>query len=178
MPVQPTVSPACSASGHSSAPSQARLLSALATLRDALTPDMALNVPAVLDRSALLDLLSVLTTNTPAPTTCDRPSVDLDDLTNGELAVAIHAAGIPANWRTLSVDQVKDMALAGIARLGLDGIRRLDREARALNLQPRTPANVQARRRIWGSGRMAQTATDLAFEVTSRSPRLARAVAR
>ena len=71
MPVQPTVHPALCASGHSSALSDARLLSALATLRDALAPGEALNLPAVLDRTALLDVLSVLTTNatTPAPTT-------------------------------------------------------------------------------------------------------------
>lgn len=69
MPVQRTVHPALCASGHSSALSEARLLSALATLRDALAPGKALNLPAVLDRTALLDALSVLTTNatTPAP---------------------------------------------------------------------------------------------------------------
>ncbi|WP_225853664.1 hypothetical protein [Micromonospora sp. AMSO31t] len=71
MPVQPTVHPALCASGHSPALSDARLLSAVATLRDALAPGKALNLPAALDRTALLDVLSVLTTNaiTPAPTT-------------------------------------------------------------------------------------------------------------
>jgi hypothetical protein len=58
--------------------SEARLLSALATLRDVLTPGEALNVPAVLDRSALLDVLSVLTTDpattTPVPVP-NRPTV-------------------------------------------------------------------------------------------------------
>lgn len=68
MPVQPTVSPARSASGNCSALSQARLFSAVATLRDALAPDVALDVPAVLDRSALLDVLSVLFTSTTTPT--------------------------------------------------------------------------------------------------------------
>jgi hypothetical protein len=54
--------------------SEARLLSALATLRDALTPGEALNVPAVLDRSALLDVLSAFTTNDSAPTTVPAPT--------------------------------------------------------------------------------------------------------
>ncbi|MFE9207012.1 hypothetical protein [Micromonospora sp. NPDC007230] len=76
MPVQPTVHPALCASGNSSALSDARLLSALATLRDALAPGKALNLPAVLDRAALLACLSVLTTNpttVPAPDTFTRP---------------------------------------------------------------------------------------------------------
>jgi hypothetical protein len=73
MPVQRTSVPARSASGQSSAPSQARLLSAVATLHDALTPGQALNVPAVLNRSALLDLLSVLVTNASAPTPVPAP---------------------------------------------------------------------------------------------------------
>ncbi|MEV0154136.1 XRE family transcriptional regulator [Micromonospora sp. NPDC050686] len=68
MPVQPTVHPAHRASGNSSALSDARLLSALATLRDALAPGKALNLPAVLDRTALLDVLSVLCTNATTPT--------------------------------------------------------------------------------------------------------------
>ncbi|MGN9894037.1 hypothetical protein ACTMS9_25040 [Micromonospora sp. L31] len=69
MPVQRTVHPALCASGHSSALSEARLLSALAALRDVLAPGKALNLPAVLDRTALLDALSVLATDatTPAP---------------------------------------------------------------------------------------------------------------
>ena len=130
-----------------------------------------------LDRSVLLDVLSVLVTNASTSATCDRSSVDLDGLTEGELAVAIHAAGIPANWRTLSVDQIKSLALAGIAWLGLDEIRRLNRETRALNLQPRTPANTKALRRLWTSARLQQTATDLAFRSRSATS-VARAVAR
>jgi len=74
MRVQPTRNPARPASGHSPAMSEARLLSALATLRDALTPGQALDVPAVLDRSALLACLSVLTTNVPAPTPVPAPA--------------------------------------------------------------------------------------------------------
>lgn len=68
MPVQRTVHPAHCASGHFPVLSDARLLSALATLRDALAPGKALNLPAVLDRTALLDVLSVLCTNATAPT--------------------------------------------------------------------------------------------------------------
>lgn len=74
MPVQPTVLPARGASGRFPAVSEARLLSALATLRDALTPDEALDVPAVLDRSALLACLSVFTTDTPTPTPTCTPA--------------------------------------------------------------------------------------------------------
>lgn len=73
MPVQPTVHPAHCASGHSSALSDARLLSALATLRDALAPGKALNLPAVLDRTALLACLSVLGTNPTTSTTVPAP---------------------------------------------------------------------------------------------------------
>ncbi|RZU72531.1 hypothetical protein EV384_0902 [Micromonospora kangleipakensis] len=72
MPVQRTVHPAHCASGHSSALSDARLLSALATLRDALAPGEALNLPAVLDHTALLACLSVLGTNS-TPTTVRAP---------------------------------------------------------------------------------------------------------
>ncbi|KAB1110179.1 XRE family transcriptional regulator [Micromonospora aurantiaca] len=72
MPVQPTVHPAVCASGHSLALPDARLLSALATLRDALAPGEALNLPAVLDRTALLDALSVLTTNATTPASATR----------------------------------------------------------------------------------------------------------
>jgi hypothetical protein len=80
MPVQSTstVVPARCAPGLSSAPSQARLLSAVATLRDALAPDVALNVPDVLDETALLACLSVIVINTPtnlvAPASCPNPA--------------------------------------------------------------------------------------------------------
>lgn len=73
MPVQRTVHPALCASGHSPALSDARLLSAVATLRDALAPGKALNLPAVLDRTALLDVLSVLLTNALTPTPVPAP---------------------------------------------------------------------------------------------------------
>ncbi|MDG4794414.1 hypothetical protein [Micromonospora sp. WMMD1082] len=48
----------------------------MATLRDALAPGKALNLPAVLDEAALLACLSVLTTNpttVPAPDSTLRP---------------------------------------------------------------------------------------------------------
>lgn len=69
MPVQPTHVPARSASGQPSAASEARLLSAVATLRGALAPDVAREPSTVVDRAALLDLLSVLSTTTPTPVT-------------------------------------------------------------------------------------------------------------
>lgn len=77
MPVQPTVHPAHRASGNSSVLSDARLLSALATLRDALAPGKALNLPAVLDEAALLACLSVIATDTttaPVPASFYRPA--------------------------------------------------------------------------------------------------------
>lgn len=179
MPVQPIPVPAGYASGHSPAPSQARLLSALATFADVLAPGEALNLPAVLDRSALLDALSMLTTDTTTRTATphvaprrplDRIAVTallLDDMTNGERAVAIHAAGIPANWRILPVDQITDLALTGIARLGLPTIRRIDGRSRELNLSPQlSPSDEAELRRIWTSERLHQAATDLAWRLS------------
>lgn len=183
MPVQPTVHPARCASGHSPAPSEARLLSALATLRDALAPDVALNLPAVLDEAALLACLSVLTNTTPtsAPATdpAPRPTLDrvavtallIDGMSNGERAVAIHAAGIPTKWRTLSVDQITNMALTGLARLGLPEIRAIDCYSRELALRSESAATRAELRRIWTSHRLHQAATDLAFHLRTHARR-------
>ncbi|MEV4202262.1 XRE family transcriptional regulator [Micromonospora globbae] len=49
-------------------------MSALATLRHALAPGKALNLPAVLDRTALLDVLSVLCADA-ATATASAPAV-------------------------------------------------------------------------------------------------------
>ncbi|MEO3776312.1 hypothetical protein ABGB16_05550 [Micromonospora sp. B11E3] len=187
MPVQPTVHPALCASGNFSALSDARLLSALATLQDALAPGKALNLPVVLDRTALLDVLSVLATNTPAATAVPTAGhsvpapVRLDRLSYGELAVAIHAAGIPAKAASLTAEQIKALAVAGITRLGLAEIYRLDAESRQANgaycdkTRYDDSADVRAEvatiRRIWGSGKQEQTAANLAY-------RLSRAIAR
>jgi hypothetical protein len=104
MPVQPTAVPARSAWGHSSAPSQARLLSALATLHDALTPDVALNVPAALDEAALLACLFVIVTNAPttvlAPDSCpnpDNPDCSCRACGYTEAVPSALLAGIPAH---------------------------------------------------------------------------------
>jgi hypothetical protein len=108
MPVQPAVHPARSASGHSSAPSQARLLSAAATLRDVLAPDVALNLPAALDEAALLACLSVITTNAPtnvlASDSCpnpDDPHCSCPACDHTEAAPSALLAGTPVH--TLAV---------------------------------------------------------------------------
>lgn len=177
MPVQPTVHPAHCASGHSPALSDARLLSALATLRDALAPGKALNLPAVLDRAALLDALSVLTTNTPTPTPVPATGhaapapVRLDRLTYGQLAIAIHAAGIPAQANSLTVEQIKALAVAGIARLGLAEIYRINEQWRAANTVDCAATYRAEIRRLWGSGKREDAAVSLGY-------RLERAIAR
>ncbi|MFG3687003.1 hypothetical protein [Micromonospora sp. NPDC047740] len=177
MPVQRTVHPAHCASGNFSALSDARLLSALATLRDALAPGKALNLPAVLDRTALLDALSVLSTNTPAPTaisTTGHPvpaPVRLDALTYGELAIAIHAAGIPATAASLTADQIKALAVDGIAHLGLAEIYRVNEQWRAANTNDCDTTYHAEIRRLWGSHKREETAIALGY-------RLERAIAR
>ncbi|MFU8873424.1 hypothetical protein [Micromonospora sp. SL4-19] len=171
MPVQLTVHPAHRASGNFSALSDARLLSALATLRDALAPGKALNLPAVLDRTALLDALSVLTTNTPATTAvlttghASPAPVRLDALTYGELAVAVHAAGIPAKANSLTADEIKSLAVAGIARLGLAEIYRLNEQWRAANTADCDTTYHAEIRRLWGSGKREQTAVTLGYRL-------------
>jgi hypothetical protein len=102
----------------------------------------------------------------------------LEELNNGELAVAIHTAGFPARWRGLSVTQIADLALTGIARLGLPEIHRISRESRTLALamceKRRHDATadisveLQELRRIWSSPRREQAAVDLAFRLTAR----------
>jgi DNA-binding XRE family transcriptional regulator len=69
MHVQPTRALARNALGDLSGVSQASLLIALATLRDALAPGQAFTVPAVLDQSSLLAVLSSFIPNVPTPTT-------------------------------------------------------------------------------------------------------------
>ncbi|GAB3819398.1 hypothetical protein [Micromonospora zhanjiangensis] len=97
-------------------------------------------------------------------------------MSNGELAVAIHAAGIPARPNALTVSQIKALALAGIARLGLAEIRRVHEESRRSNLSycektrrdagADVDAEVATTRRIWGSFRKEQMATNLAYRLS------------
>lgn len=108
----------------------------------------------------------------PQPRRASAAVVRLDGLTNGELAVAIHAAGIPAKAHALTADQLKALAVAGIARLGLAGVYRLDAESRAANVaycdktrydrSADVRAELATTRRIWGSDRNEQTAVNLA----------------
>jgi hypothetical protein len=103
-------------------------------------------------------------------------SANLCGLSNGQLAVAIHAAGIPTNWRTLSTAQIRDMALAGIGQLSLAEVLRIDREFRALalslygKLRHNQTADVSAERavllRLWSSLSQEQAAVDLAYRLT------------
>lgn len=88
MPVQPIVRSDPSGSDSTSTPSIAGPLTAPAP-----HPDASLSV--VLDEAILLAALS-----------------------NGELAVAIHAAGLPSDTADLSTDQIRALAVTGIALLG------------------------------------------------------------
>ncbi|WDZ82410.1 hypothetical protein [Micromonospora cathayae] len=103
------------------------------------------------------------------------PAVPLGTLPYGELAVAISAAGIPANPNELTVDQLKALATAGIIRLGLAEIHRRHEESRAANTSYCAKTRVDASadvsvevttiRRIWGSGRREQTAVNLGWRL-------------
>ncbi|MEU5949896.1 hypothetical protein ABZ793_30695 [Micromonospora sp. NPDC047465] len=151
MPVQPTVYPAQRASGTVSALSDARLLSALATLRDALAPDVALNLPAVLDEAALLACLSAITANTPTPVPAPdtrRPAtvpapvvslphasaatpapIDLDALTERELEVIFFSSRMPYNSRQRpSYAELADVVVDQINRVGLHVIKEIARQ--------------------------------------------------
>lgn len=161
------------ASGNS-APSGTHLLSALTTIRNAIAPDLPMSLPEVLDRTTLLDALSVLTwaATTPTPAQVAPSLVRLGCLTNGELAVAIHSAGVATRANTLTVAEVRALAIAGIARLGVAEVRRISEEARLANAAycdktrhddfadvSKEEATV---RRVWGSRRKEQTAVNLA----------------
>ncbi|QKW11403.1 hypothetical protein [Verrucosispora sp. NA02020] len=96
-------------------------------------------------------------------------------LSNGQLAVAIHAAGIPTDVNVLSISQIRELAVTGIRRLGRTEVRRINDETRAANTSycakiRRDPtADVHAElatiNRIWGSRRREQRAVDLAYRL-------------
>jgi hypothetical protein len=96
-------------------------------------------------------------------------------LSNGQLAVAIHAAGIPPDVTTLSIDAIKALAMTGIRRLGRTEVRRINDETRAANTsycaKIRRDASADVRvelatiNRIWGSRRREQRAVDLAYRL-------------
>ena len=148
MPVQPIVRSDPSGSDSTSPSSIAGPLAALTP-----HPDASLSV--VLDEAILLAALS-----------------------NGELAVAIHAAGLPPGTAALSTDQIRALAVTGIALLGLAEARRINDESRLVNVAYCTKARddasadlraeVTAHHRIWGTWRREQTATDLAYRLSSQ----------
>lgn len=151
MPVQRTVHPARRASGTSSASSQARLRSAVATLVDALAPGKALNLPAVLDRAALLACLSAILadasvpvsapdTREPADTTAtvialpQSPAVapepvDLAALTDRELEVIFYAAKLRhRKGQCPTHAELTAVVVDQINRLGLHTIKEIARQ--------------------------------------------------
>ncbi len=89
--------------------------------------------------------------------------------------MAIHAAGIPAKPSSLTVEQIRALAYAGIAQLGLAQVRHLNAETRAANIsycdKTRSDPSADACdetatiRRIWGSGRREQTAVNLGYRL-------------
>ncbi|KWV32279.1 hypothetical protein [Micromonospora rifamycinica] len=99
-------------------------------------------------------------------------------LSHGELAVAIHTAGPPASAAALSTDQIRALAVTGIALLGLAEARRIGDESRLVNVAYCTKARddasadvraeVAAHHRIWGTWRQEQTAIDLAHRPSSQ----------
>jgi hypothetical protein len=157
-----------------SAISVTHLSSALATIRNAVAPGLPMDLPEVLDRAALLDALSLLSAHAPGPSVGQgAPSlVRLGCLNNGELAVAIHASGVSARANALTPAEIKALAIAGIARLGVAEVRRVSEEVRTANAafcdktREDAAADVRAEEatvlRVWGSRRKEQTAIDLA----------------
>jgi hypothetical protein len=157
-----------------SALSGTHLSSALATIRNAVAPELPMELPEVLDRAAVLAALSLLTANVPGPSVGQAaPSlVRLGCLNNGELAVAIHASGVSARANALTLAEIKALAIAGIARLGVAEVRRVSEEVRTANAaycdKSRNDATADVRAeeatvlRVWGSRRREQRAIDLA----------------
>ncbi|MGW0501812.1 hypothetical protein [Micromonospora sp. NPDC003241] len=99
----------------------------------------------------------------------------LGRLSNGQLAVAIHAAGIPTDVNALSISQIRELAVTGIRRLGRTEVRRINDETRAANtsycakIRRDASADIRAElatiNRIWGSRRREQRAVDLAYRL-------------
>jgi hypothetical protein len=106
------------------------------------------------------------------PTSSVRARTDVDTLTYSELAVAICAAGLPADRDHLSASQIEAVALAGLARLGRDEVRRIDCESRRLSIiaaesviREVASRAQRADRRLWPSARAKQIAFNLAYRV-------------
>jgi hypothetical protein len=117
----------------------------------------------------------------PAPATPVAAMPAIRTLSYGELAVAIHAAGIPRNYRALTVDQVWDLVARGVALLGLDEIkrRRLESQATTLRMLRLHDAGCDYASetaeldRLWTSGRLEGDAHNLAYRIVSKPSRLA-----
>jgi hypothetical protein len=103
-----------------------------------------------------------------------QAEIDVLTLGCGQIAVALHIAGLPARWRQLPTHALIDLALTGIAKIGLDEVLRISAESHrivaALYRSAKTPeADVSAARnqlqRIWPSDRRRQNATDAAWTI-------------
>ncbi|MGC4820894.1 hypothetical protein [Micromonospora sp. DT63] len=124
----------------------------MATLADALAPDVALNLPAVLDRAALLACLSAIlsdnSTSVPAPDTrqpADTTAtvialphtpagtpvpVDLAALTDRELEVIFFSSKMRYNSRQVpSHAELAAVVVDQINRVGLHTIKEIARQA-------------------------------------------------
>jgi hypothetical protein len=105
------------------------------------------------------------------PTT-DTPA-DLTGLTNGQLAVALHLGGLPTHYQHLTTADLIALVRAGIARVGLAEIRRLDTVSRQAvlaafahrNVNPTNPGTAEWARvdRVWSSAAAQQRATGAAY---------------
>ncbi|WP_341718331.1 hypothetical protein QQG74_00505 [Micromonospora sp. FIMYZ51] len=99
----------------------------------------------------------------------------LGGLSNGQVAVAIHAAGLPANAAALTVAEIEGMAITGLCQLGLAEARRINDESRKVNTaycaKTRHNRLVDVRteiatiNRLWGSRKQEQQAVDLAYRL-------------
>ena len=87
-----------------------------------------------------------------------RADIDLLGLSCGEIAVALQIAGLPARWRRMPTSGLIDLAMAGIATIGLDEVLRIHAESRRVrNAQATTGTDTSRERaqleRIWPSAR-------------------------
>ena len=99
----------------------------------------------------------------------------LGQLSNGQLAVAIHAAGIPTNADALSIGEIEALAVTGLCQLGLAEAGRINDESRAANISycaktrcdrsAEVHAELAIINRIWGSRKREQQAVDLAYRL-------------
>jgi hypothetical protein len=113
--------------------------------------------------------------NDPVPTDGAVVSdLDLLTLSYGEIAIALHVAGLPARWRQMSTRDLIDLALHGVAKIGLDEVLRIYAQSHRVLVLLSAPGKApaaevsQARnqlRQIWPSRRSRQNAIDAAWTI-------------